>query len=441
MTGARDRAAARGRGVLELIAHPRTSQALAVVIAATSLSSAFLRALLGWGGFLAALIAMAALAGVSLWAQRDRIEWRGVLPISVLAFFAWMLVSVFFSQYGWISAGAALYAVLFGLLGTWLALARDLIQVIRAFGDALRAILAVGLVLEVLSGIILDVPLHLIGITGSIANGGPIQGIAGTRNYLGYLACLAVITFLTEWRTRSVERPRALFSLALVAVTLLFARSPVTFVVLVVIGVAAVAVYALRRVPARRRPIAQFVVAGIVVAGAVAAWMLRRPIIDLLNAASDFDSRSGQWSRVLQLSQLHQLEGWGWVGIWRPEVFPYSFLSQGDDGKSFDSALNAALDAYFQLGIIGVILLGAAFALAMTRAWLVGTENPNTTYAWPALVLVLLAATSLAESYLLFEGGLLLFVTCALAAARKRSWRHRLSSPVGTGREDAPRAD
>ncbi|GAB3397218.1 hypothetical protein GCM10027515_01210 [Schumannella luteola] len=426
--------------VVELIAHPRTSQALAVIIATSSLASAFLRSLMGWGGLLAVLTATLVLAGISLWSQRERIEWRGVLPISLLAFFGWMVVSVFLSQYTWITAGAVVYALLFGLLGTWLALARDLIQVIRAFGDALRAILLTSLVLEVLSGIILDVPLKVFGITGSIASGGPIQGIAGTRNYLGYLACLAVITFLTEWRTRSVERPRAIFSLVLAAVTLLFARSPVTFVVLVVVGVAAVAVYALRRVPARRRPIAQFVVAGVVLIGAVAAWLLRGRIIQLLNATSDFDSRSGQWSRILQLSELHQLEGWGWVGVWRPEVFPYNVLAD-DDGKRYDSALNGALDVYFQLGIVGVVLLGIAFALALTRAWLVGTENPNTTYAWPALALVLLAATSLAESYLLFEGGLLLFVTCALAAARKRSWRHRLSAPKGTGLEDAPRAD
>ncbi|MBR22845.1 MAG: exopolysaccharide biosynthesis protein, partial [Leifsonia sp.] len=47
-------------------------------------------------------------------------------------------------------------------------------------------------------------------------------------------------------------------------------------------------------------------------------------------------------------------------------------------------------------------------------------------YVWPALTLVLLATTSMTESYLLYEGGLLLFVTSAFAAARNRSWRGRL---------------
>jgi hypothetical protein len=38
---------------------------------------------------------------------------------------------------------------------------------------------------------------------------------------------------------------------------------------------------------------------------------------------------------------------------------------------------------------------------------------------------VLLATVSMTESYLLFEGGLLLFITSAFAAARNGSWRGR----------------
>ena len=84
------------------------------------------------------------------------------------------------------------------------------------------------------------------------------------------------------------------------------------------------------------------------------------------------------------------------------------------------------MDIWLQLGLAGLLVLIVALALAFVRAWLVASERRSTVYVWPALTLVLLATTSMTESYLLYEGGLLLFVTSAFAAARNRSWRGRL---------------
>jgi len=80
---------------------------------------------------------------------------------------------------------------------------------------------------------------------------------------------------------------------------------------------------------------------------------------------------------------------------------------------------------WLQLGLAGIIVLLSALGLAFVRAWLIAADRRSTVYVWPALTLVLLATVSMTESYLLFEGGLLLFVTSAFAAARNRSWRGR----------------
>jgi exopolysaccharide production protein ExoQ len=69
-----------------------------------------------------------------------------------------------------------------------------------------------------------------------------------------------------------------------------------------------------------------------------------------------------------------------------------------------------------------------AGTLAFVRSWTTASGHPIVAYVWPALVLVLIGVTALAESYLLFEGSLMLFVTVATVAARKRSWRSRLPS-------------
>jgi hypothetical protein len=105
-------------------------------------------------------------------------------------------------------------------------------------------------------------------------------------------------------------------------------------------------------------------------------------------------------------------------------VYPFSSV-RSSSGAHPDSALNAYADIWLQLGLAGIIVLLAALGLAFVRAWIVATDRRSTVYVWPALTLVLLATVSMTESYLLFEGGLLLFVTSAFAAARNRSWRGR----------------
>src|SRR5690606_2985624 len=92
---------------------------------------------------------------------------------------------------------------------------RDTLQTVRALGDTLRWLLTISLALELLSGVLLDMPLRVFGIEGRLALGGPIQGIFGTRNMLGFVAVIGLITFVIEWRTQSIGRPLGMYSIAL----------------------------------------------------------------------------------------------------------------------------------------------------------------------------------------------------------------------------------
>lgn len=424
----------RAHRVLEVLAAPRVCQALAACVAFYALSAQFVRELVSWPGSIGVLATLVVLCAGSLAGQWPRVEWHGVLPISLLLFFTWATLSTVWSEYPVATLSSALYTLAFGFLGVYLALGRDVIQAIRAVGDALRTILVLSLGLEILAGFVLHRPIAAFQIAGAIDDLGPITGIAGTRNYLGFIACLALATFLVEARTRILSRAPAIASIVVAVLTLALVHSPVTVIVLFVLAVAAAALWALRRVEPSRRPAAQIVLGVAVAGGLVGIALLRLPLIGLLRATSDFDTRADQWSRVLRYAADHQLQGWGWVGMWRYDVYPFNFLSSFGE-RATDSALNAGIDTYLQLGLIGVLLLAAAFLLAAARSWLVGVEHPSTAYAWPALVLVVIAVTDLAQSYLLFEGALMLFVYCAMAAARKRSWRHRLSAPLA-GRRD-----
>ena len=142
----------------------------------------------GWAGFIAILGGLFVLAIISLAAQWRMIGWNGLLPISLMGFVGWAGVSIFWSQYHWATLGGLAYLGVFAVLGIYVALARDTIQVVRAFGDVLRFALALSLAVEVFSGILIDTPIRFLGITGRIAELGPITGLMNTTDQLGIVS-------------------------------------------------------------------------------------------------------------------------------------------------------------------------------------------------------------------------------------------------------------
>jgi O-antigen ligase len=215
--------------------------------------------------------------------------------------------------------------------------------------------------------------------------------------------------------------------LVLAGLMVIFTRSPVTIVVLIAVGAAGLLLLILRRIPSAARNTLQPIFLVVAVIGAAVAWVFRVRILNFLDATSDFEARTRVWNTLAPLVQReHPVEGWGWVGLWPTQVFPFSSV-QLPSGRGAGSALNAYIDAWFQIGLIGVVLLILALGLGFARAWLVASEARSTVNVWPALTLALLGATAFAESYLISEAGFVLAFAACIAAARKRSWRKALT--------------
>ncbi len=119
------------------------------------------------------------------------------------------------------------------------------------------------------------------------------------------------------------------------------------------------------------------------------------------------------------------LQGWGWIGHWRLELPPYLGVNPSDP-RVPSSALNAFVDAWVQLGVVGAILLGIILVLAFTRTWLLATQRHSRVYLWPSLTLAALLVSSIAESVLLVDWGWLAVVICVIIASRELSWRQGL---------------
>jgi O-antigen ligase len=404
----------------------RFSQALATVILMFAFGQPTVQALVGSAGTWAVLVTLVVLGGLSLLGQRYRIEWHGVLPLSLLAFVGYCALSVLWSEYSWVALRGFAATLGFIGLGLYLALGRDLVQVIRASGDAFRILLVVALGLEVLSGLVLDVPIPGFGIRGDIAYGGPIQGIGGTRNFMGFVAAMALVTFVVEFLTRSVTAWRAVASTALAVIALMLVQSPITGLAMIALAVTALALWALRHAQPRTRPVVNGVLGVFVMVVAVVAVLARSRILAEIGAAGGSASRLALWSQLRVLIEQHPVQGWGWVGTWPSEpVVPFDVVL-APSGLPFTSALNAFVDAWLQIGLAGMLILLGTAVLAFARAWVTATTFPGVAYVWPAAVLVLLAVTSTAESYLLHGAGLMVFTAVLVIAARRRSWRGRL---------------
>ncbi len=412
---------------IAFLSSARFITALTTATIGASVLAFALRQTMGWAGLFGVLGALLVLWTVVLFAKRGEFEWYGLLPISLMIFVGWACASLLWSNYQWATLGGLVYLLCFTVLGVAVALLRDTIQIVRGFGDAFRAVLLASLALEIFAGVLIDAPIRFLGILGNLDHLGPIQGLLGTRNQLGIAAIIALITFATELRTQSVTRFVGTSSIVLAAVCLLLSQSPVAIGAAAIIGLAALAMFVLRRIPAERRPWWQFGLLALSAAALVAAWVLRGPIIGILDATRDLSYRLDLWHRVVDLVSLHSLEGWGWIGAWRNELAPFLSFQHLPGGEP-TSAANAYFDVWFQLGIVGLAALIVLVLLAFVRSWLLAIARRSVVFAWPALVLLALITTSLAESSLLIEFGWLTLVVCTVKASRELSWRQAFTA-------------
>lgn len=413
---------------------------LARLLGSVELARAFTLAVLGavFGSFaieqmtsavtLATIIAVLCVLGAAiLWVRREELSPLRIAPSSLFAFLGWALVSLVWTTdrsetfFGWTSLfGFAFLALTVGHI-------RDTLQTVRAIGDTLRVLLAVSLGIEILSGILLDMPVTFLGIQGNLAEGGPIQGIFGSRNMLGFIAVLALITFVIEWRTQSVNAPRAVASIALGGALAFLSASPTVLVLAAAVGVVTVALTIVRHTSAARRNLVQWMLGILVALALTIAFALRHQIIALLDAGSDFSLRGDLWNTILDFVALKPIEGWGWFGAWERGEYPFTYINfQLDDHHQ--SALNAFFDVLLQLGAAGLVLFLLLGGVALIRSWLVASVRRSVVYAWTPIILVTLAVDSMFESFTLVGAGWFMLVLCALRAGQSRSWRENIDA-------------
>ena len=430
-------ASGRGSGwsaLARLAASADFARAFTLVVFATLVGTHLIVAVAGVVTLRTVITGLCLVAVGMLAARREEISFLRLVPTTLLMVIAWAFASVFWSTDAFSSFWRWTAMAAVGLLAVTIGHVRDTLQTVRALGDVLRAALTLSLVLEVLSGIIFDTPLRFLGIQGHIASFGPIQGIFGTRNMLGFVAVVAMITFAVEMRTHSVRPGLAVFSLSLASALGLLSASPTVLVLAVVVGAATAVLTLVRSVPAARRTRVQWIVAGVVAVASVALYLQRARIVDFLGARDDLSMRSHLWAMARYFAARQPVLGWGWYGPWDVAEQPFASINHLLSQRH-TTALNAYVDVHLQLGWVGVMLFCVLGGLALVRSWLDASQRRSVVYAWTPLMVIALAVTSVFESVALFGLGWMLLVLCAVRAGQSRGWRERLgaSGPPPTG--------
>lgn len=253
----------------------------------------------------------------------------------------------------------------------------------------------------------------------ALLHGGPIQGFVGNRNPTAAIALLAAIAALILWWEGRVSRIDAIATLITALGVMALTRSATVTVAALYVGVLALAALAIRVAPTRHKRHVSVAILVATVGGVLITMRFRWLVFGALGRSPEGTNRTTIWKAVIDAAERHP-QGSGFVGYWPVWDQPYAGIIAKT--KLFaPHAHNAFLDAWLQLGVLGLVLLVALLVQLCFRAWrLVEKSTRQSSYlplGW-ALIAAALSLEALTESRLLVEGGWFLLVTLAISAQR-----------------------
>lgn len=351
---------------------------------------------------------------------RPPVQWQR-LPWFPLWYVLWAVLSLLWSEWPGASALTLLLLLITTLQAHFVGAVLTWREVVRAIASALKWVIGLSIVFELWVSIFVGVPVLpgfvprtepvdpiLYWSRNNLFDGGRIQGILGNANLLGAIALLAIIVFAIRYAARAPRRFMLLIWIALSAYLFFRAASATAYLAAGAALLVLTTVLLMRRA---RRPgerlkyyIAYAVVA---IGGAVAVWLLRDAIFSTLGRDADLTGRETIWATVIEKASERPVTGWGFATPW--VVADPNF--EGwiiDHGQSVQQAHNMWIDVYFQLGVIGVILIALTYLAFVWRGWFFAVDRPR----WdlvddrpysplsllPTLVASILLVQSLAES-------------------------------------------
>lgn len=360
------------------------------------------------------------------------LDWRR-LPWAILGYVALALVSVLWSRWpaatlltGALLASLTMHALFIGHMLSWR-------EILRALASALKWLIGLSLAIELWVAAVLRHPIlpnffdapsdeinpHWYWVRGNLLGDGRIQGIVGNANILAALCLVAIIVFGVLMASGVRWRVTLGLWIVVAAYLMLRASSATMFAAALAVVITLVVALLMRRAAPHRRTGLYAATFGGAAALVAAAVLLRAPLLDLVGRTTDMTGRFQIWEAVLARAAERPLFGNGFSSPWVPtETEIDGWLV--DHGITVFHAHNMWIDVFFQLGAVGVALMGFIVVTLLWRAWFFAVDRPRwdlradrpytpLTLA-PSLIAVVLLVQGLAESAPIMLWGWLLIV-------------------------------
>ena len=408
-----------------------------VFVLFVALATTFWYNLVGFVG-LGIILAAATLLSVGLWISfRPLVDWRR-LPWFAVGYVAWATASLLWTQ--WLDASLITWAVLVSttLQGIFVATVLSWRELVRAIASALKWVMGLSLAFEVIVWFFVRHPVlpNFLNWDDEIVTelywsrmnlfdwDARIQGIVGNAHLLAIAAVLAIVVFGVRLAS-GAPRPGWLIGWIVLSTFLLWRSASATaWLCLIAAGVVLGTILLMRttsRAGGRTKWYALY--AGVAVVGGLAVWFGRDLILGVFGKSSDLTARTEIWDAVWMRIHEHPVIGWGFSTPWIPWEPQFSDWIIVNDLPVFH-AHNMWLDALFQLGIIGTLILALAYFAFIWRSWFFATDRPRwdlvadrpyqALTVLPSLVATILLVQGLAESRPLMEWGWMFLVMFAM---------------------------
>lgn len=420
----------------------------------------------GWaaafGAPAAATVGVIGCAGVAVLAARvvRAPQWRG-LPWTALAFTGWAGFSIAWSR--WPETTALTWTLLAATTLVAIALAAMLSwrQLVSALAWSLAAVMALSVLFEAWAALVVGGPVGIefaqadtntersdIWTNAQLFTGGRLDGIVGNANLLAMLALLAVVVL--SIRLAIEPRRRGLFAVALIVSAYLLVRteSATAFVATIALAIALVILLAARTARTTSGRVRVYLTAGtlgVITAGL--AWVMRRGILAFLGRDGDLTDRTEIWDLVFSRGAAQPVVGNGFATPWIPWDPAFSDWIVMPRGLHIIQAHSVWVDVWFQLGVVGVVLLAALYGLFVWRTWVFAVRRHRgqrsedrvtaTVSLLPVAVGVIVVIQGVTESSPLLLWGWML-TALFLAKLQPRAEASQIGSSRHARRESAP---
>lgn len=379
----------------------------------TAMAGDAVRYSIGWFGW-GIVITLSIFTSVGFLYAFDSKQTLKRIPTPLLAFLAWLSLSVIWSNYQLqtlmtvaMQLGATLFAIFLANQFGWR-------QLLNVLANTVRFILFSSLLFELLAAVIGPIEPFFPNYEGdppsasylwsqaNLFEGDRIQGIVGNANLLAFVATLGVFLFLIEAIVTARRRAIPIASIGLAILMLVLARSAGMTVAIGLITFAAmIAIFAEGKTKAQRRIVYARAIVFLAFAVAVFAAFYEQ-VFEFLGRSPDASGRFYIWETVFGLAMEKPDVGWGWIGYWIPGVEPWDGLIVINSVPMYQ-AHNAYLDVFVQLGIIGLALFIWNLVAGFVRIWRVAVRHTSPLYLYPLFILLVVLGQSLTESRLLIE--------------------------------------